>query len=160
MKMKTAKRPVKSGGLTTSETPKKLVRLAGLEPARVAPLPPQSSVSANSTIGALGAHNEPSPAALRKGNIAFRSAGYGCFAVPGFSRVSPLRSSLFGLLASSTRLAPSFCPYTSSSQMSSGPFGAQEFRLCPAHPQSSKAQHIVSFGQTGAGVVRHQRAME
>src|ERR1035438_2732552 len=28
----------------------KLVRIAGLEPARVAPLPPQSSVSANSTI--------------------------------------------------------------------------------------------------------------
>jgi hypothetical protein len=31
---------------------KKLVRLAGLEPARVTPLPPQSSVSANSTISA------------------------------------------------------------------------------------------------------------
>ena len=30
----------------------KMVRLAGLEPARVAPLPPQSSVSANSTISA------------------------------------------------------------------------------------------------------------
>jgi hypothetical protein len=29
-----------------------MVRLAGLEPARVAPLPPQSSVSANSTISA------------------------------------------------------------------------------------------------------------
>lgn len=28
----------------------KLVRIAGLEPARIAPLPPQSSVSANSTI--------------------------------------------------------------------------------------------------------------
>ena len=27
-----------------------MVRIAGLEPARVAPLPPQSSVSANSTI--------------------------------------------------------------------------------------------------------------
>ena len=31
-----------------------MVRLAGLEPARVAPLPPQSSVSANSTIRATG----------------------------------------------------------------------------------------------------------
>ncbi|MDB6064154.1 MAG: hypothetical protein JWR26_362 [Pedosphaera sp.] len=30
-----------------------MVRLAGLEPARVTPLPPQSSVSANSTISAL-----------------------------------------------------------------------------------------------------------
>src|SRR5208337_4907272 len=30
----------------------KLVRLAGLEPARLSPLPPQSSVSANSTISA------------------------------------------------------------------------------------------------------------
>ena len=34
--------------------------------------------------------------------------------------------------------------------MSSGPFGAQGFRLCPARPQSSKAQHIVSFGQIKA----------
>ena len=32
-----------------------MVRLAGLEPARVAPLPPQSSVSANSTISATAA---------------------------------------------------------------------------------------------------------
>src|SRR3954464_11576061 len=32
----------------------KVVRLAGLEPARVTPLPPQSSVSANSTISATG----------------------------------------------------------------------------------------------------------
>src|ERR1041385_2300466 len=32
----------------------KMVRIAGLEPARVAPLPPQSSVSANSTICAHG----------------------------------------------------------------------------------------------------------
>src|ERR1043166_1010156 len=31
-----------------------MVRVAGLEPARVAPLPPQSSVSANSTIRAAG----------------------------------------------------------------------------------------------------------
>src|SRR5207247_1991124 len=37
----------------------KLVRIAGLEPARVAPLPPQSSVSANSTICAQDVHNEP-----------------------------------------------------------------------------------------------------
>jgi hypothetical protein len=33
-----------------------LVRLAGLEPARVAPLPPQSSVSANSTISAADSY--------------------------------------------------------------------------------------------------------
>src|SRR5438045_6790891 len=32
----------------------KLVRIAGLEPARLAALPPQSSVSANSTISATG----------------------------------------------------------------------------------------------------------
>ena len=35
---------------------KEMVRLAGLEPARVAPLPPQSSVSANSTISATCLH--------------------------------------------------------------------------------------------------------
>ena len=35
-----------------------LVRIAGLEPARVAPLPPQSSVSANSTICAEDGNNE------------------------------------------------------------------------------------------------------
>src|SRR6266496_4805290 len=55
--------------VTASFSRGKLVRLAGLEPARVAPLPPQSSVSANSTIGALGAHNEPSSRAPRKGNL-------------------------------------------------------------------------------------------
>src|SRR6266704_1363942 len=52
MKTKTTKRPIRSRGLTTSETPKKVVRIAGLEPARLAALPPQSSVSANSTISA------------------------------------------------------------------------------------------------------------
>jgi hypothetical protein len=40
---------------------KKMVRLAGLEPARVTPLPPQSSVSANSTISANGPLNESAP---------------------------------------------------------------------------------------------------
>src|SRR5438045_3351147 len=35
-----------------------MVRVAGLEPARVAPLPPQSSVSANSTIRANWIANE------------------------------------------------------------------------------------------------------
>ena len=44
-----------------------MVRLAGLEPARVAPLPPQSSVSANSTISALPV-NKPVLAQLRKVN--------------------------------------------------------------------------------------------
>jgi hypothetical protein len=43
-----------------------MVRLAGLEPARVSPLPPQSSVSANSTISAnyiktKDLHNTPKP---------------------------------------------------------------------------------------------------
>ena len=45
---------------------KKLVRLAGLEPARLSPLPPQSSVSANSTISALG-NNEAALRGDRKG---------------------------------------------------------------------------------------------
>ena len=45
---------------------KKLVRLAGLEPARVAPLPPQSSVSANSTISAA-AFNKTVRSAFGKG---------------------------------------------------------------------------------------------
>jgi hypothetical protein len=40
------------GGNLRKDPNKILVRLAGLEPARVAPLPPQSSVSANSTISA------------------------------------------------------------------------------------------------------------
>src|SRR6266478_9079625 len=75
MKMKTAKRPVKSGGLTTSETPKNLVRIAGLEPARVAPLPPQSSVSANSTICAQDNHNETARSRLRKGFSRRRTEG-------------------------------------------------------------------------------------
>src|SRR6266566_6254512 len=46
---------------------KKMVRIAGLEPARVAPLPPQSSVSANSTICAQDSHNEAARSRLRKG---------------------------------------------------------------------------------------------
>src|SRR5271170_2062032 len=46
-----------------------LVRLAGLEPARVTPLPPQSSVSANSTISALAAINETGGAPARKGKL-------------------------------------------------------------------------------------------
>ena len=52
MKTKTPRGPTKSRGSTTSDTPKQLVRIAGLEPARLAALPPQSSVSANSTISA------------------------------------------------------------------------------------------------------------
>ena len=42
-----------------------MVRLAGLEPARVTPLPPQSSVSANSTISAT-ASNEAVLQPVRK----------------------------------------------------------------------------------------------
>jgi hypothetical protein len=38
-----------------------VVRLAGLEPARVTPLPPQSSVSANSTISATKDNIQPCP---------------------------------------------------------------------------------------------------
>jgi hypothetical protein len=41
----------------------KMVRLAGLEPARVTPLPPQSSVSANSTISAKRIFSRSLPAA-------------------------------------------------------------------------------------------------
>src|SRR3989442_8428622 len=44
----------------------KVVRLAGLEPARVAPLPPQSSVSANSTISAT-TNNQAGRREVRKG---------------------------------------------------------------------------------------------
>src|SRR5438445_3547409 len=52
MKTRTTRRPIKSRLKSTSKPPKKLVRIAGLEPARLAALPPQSSVSANSTISA------------------------------------------------------------------------------------------------------------
>ena len=45
---------------------KGMVRLAGLEPARLAALPPQSSVSANSTISAA-AVNRTAPARFGKG---------------------------------------------------------------------------------------------
>jgi|SRR5580658_7927579 hypothetical protein len=44
----------------------KLVRLAGLEPARLSPLPPQSSVSANSTISATYGPEENVPKNLPK----------------------------------------------------------------------------------------------
>ena len=48
----------------------KLARIAGLEPARVAPLPPQSSVSANSTICAQEAgDNEAVAGNVRKGKV-------------------------------------------------------------------------------------------
>lgn len=43
-----------------------LVRTAGLEPAHLAALPPQSSVSANSTTCAATSHNEPIPSPGRK----------------------------------------------------------------------------------------------
>src|SRR5256885_17216197 len=52
MNTKTTRRPIKSSVSAISKAPKKLVRIAGLEPARLAALPPQSSVSANSTISA------------------------------------------------------------------------------------------------------------
>jgi hypothetical protein len=48
-----AKRDSESETISDTHGIKKgMVRLAGLEPARVTPLPPQSSVSANSTISA------------------------------------------------------------------------------------------------------------
>src|ERR1043166_1028015 len=50
----------------------KMVRLAGLEPARVTPLPPQSSVSANSTISANGPLNESAWAGWSKSKLGFR----------------------------------------------------------------------------------------
>ena len=43
-----------------------MVRTAGLEPAHLAALPPQSSVSANSTTCAATSHNEPIPTPGRK----------------------------------------------------------------------------------------------
>ena len=50
-----------------------MVRLAGLEPARVSPLPPQSSVSANSTISATSIHTLPDAAReSKRGNYGFR----------------------------------------------------------------------------------------
>src|SRR5437762_14051414 len=52
MNTKTTRSPIKSSVSAISKAPKKLVRIAGLEPARLAALPPQSSVSANSTISA------------------------------------------------------------------------------------------------------------
>jgi hypothetical protein len=51
--------------ISPSSVTVEVVRLAGLEPARVTPLPPQSSVSANSTISAT-ALNEAVHPALRK----------------------------------------------------------------------------------------------
>src|SRR4051812_11813549 len=56
----------KSGGIQNDR--ENMVRIAGLEPARVTPLPPQSSVSANSTICAHEAViNEAGTVALCKG---------------------------------------------------------------------------------------------
>ena len=49
-------------GLDRLEDLKKMVRIAGLEPARLAALPPQSSVSANSTISATGRNLNHAPA--------------------------------------------------------------------------------------------------
>lgn len=57
----------KCGGKT--HIPKKLVRMAGLEPARLAALPPQSSVSANSTTCAKGTHSETTSRAPRKTKV-------------------------------------------------------------------------------------------
>src|SRR5574339_652480 len=45
---------------------KRLVRIAGLEPARITPLPPQSSASANSAICAGTENNEAVSGGLRK----------------------------------------------------------------------------------------------
>jgi hypothetical protein len=52
--MKADKSPTRLRVLSKKKLFEKMVRIAGLEPARVAPLPPQSSVSANSTISAHG----------------------------------------------------------------------------------------------------------
>ena len=69
MKTKATKTPIKSVKNSGRENREKLVRIAGLEPARVAPLPPQSSVSANSTICALDEVNEPVERGLRKSKV-------------------------------------------------------------------------------------------
>src|SRR6185369_13594646 len=54
MKTKTKKSPTKLRVISTANPKEKMVRIAGLEPAHLAALPPQSSVSANSTICATG----------------------------------------------------------------------------------------------------------
>ena len=54
---KKMKKRIASAVNAKSSRKKKMVRIAGLEPARIAPLPPQSSVSANSTICAQFSHS-------------------------------------------------------------------------------------------------------
>ena len=46
-----------------------MVRIAGLEPAQVTPLPPQSSASANSAICAQDCRNEAGSGHFRKANL-------------------------------------------------------------------------------------------
>src|SRR5881398_349751 len=62
-------------GLIGNSREGKMVRLAGLEPARIAPLPPQSSVSANSTITAQCAL--PIHQSLSASNVFFCAATNG-----------------------------------------------------------------------------------
>ena len=87
MKTKTTRRPMKSRLPSTSATPKKLVRIAGLEPARLAALPPQSSVSANSTISA--SRLELKQLAARKQVDSGRFAPVGAICTPLPERGAP-----------------------------------------------------------------------
>jgi hypothetical protein len=66
MKIKAAKFPMKSRELSPSGKNESMVRMTGLEPVHLAALPPQSSVSANSTTCAATSHNEPIPPTVRK----------------------------------------------------------------------------------------------
>ena len=67
-----------------------LVRMAGLEPARVTPLPPQSSASANFATCARNGDNEPAFPGSRKVNLARAPpdwSGGSRFHLGGFSGV-------------------------------------------------------------------------
>ena len=61
-----------------------MVRIAGLEPARLAALPPQSSVSANSTICAHGSHNEAAARTPRKPNQLAQTHRFGQYKLGGY----------------------------------------------------------------------------
>ena len=88
----------------------KMVRIAGLEPARVAPLPPQSSVSANSTICARMVHEIRShwsqvqlPAGLCQA----------CAGVPPSSNAPTLNHSLCQLTSLKPTVLRAFSPTSS-----------------------------------------------
>src|ERR1043166_5276630 len=79
MKAKTRKTPIKSVNNSRADNGRKMVRIAGLEPARVTPLPPQSSVSANSTICAQPFPNEPAGPQFCKNKLGVFTAVCGTY---------------------------------------------------------------------------------